>query len=1092
MASYGPKAALATAGAIILHVGDDVSAIVSAAPAGAAFYFEAGVYRGVSLAPKDGQTFIGAEGAILNGSAVLTGWSQSGNLWVIGGQTQQGPIFTEGGDPGFQRAGYPDTVFFDNAPLKPVDALAKVVPGTFYFDYATDRIYIADSPTGHTVEAGKLGAAFYGSATNVTVQNFVIEKYDPQIQEGAICGGQSWTIQDNEVRLNYAAGITVHGGSQIIGNYVHDNGEMGLGGSGNNILVQGNEIASNGFWSGISPYYEAGGFKFSNTDNLVVRGNYSHDNNGPGMWTDINNIHTIYEDNLVVHNTLSGIQHEISYDAIIRNNTLIGNAYGDSRGWAFGAEITIQNSQNVQVYGNHVDMTGGNNGIILIQQDRGSGTYGPWVTTGNQIHDNIVVDRDGFLISGGDQHGVIGGFADYNPSGMLNGGNTWSSNQYFMSDGLGRFQWGWFDTFADFQTAAHETGTISLSGFDTSGWLTQATGGTGPATVVPVVTAATASDTGASNTDGITSVATVTGTGDAYATVEFTVDGTTITATATADATGNWAVSLTGLPDGEHTILASQTNAAGTGTASLTFLLDTTAPRVTSNLAVDTGTSTTDRITSNAALAGTGAPETIVNFTVDSAAVAATTTADASGSWRFSPTGLADGQHTIVATQTDLAGNSGSNSATFTLDTTPPTVTERLLGAGTTSSTGAVAGTAPPASLVSFAIDGNSVAGTAAADASGNWTYTPSRLVAGTHTVIASTTDVAGNAGSASLTLTIVAAVSPLPVVTAQLASDNGASSTDSITSNAALTGTADPNAVVHFMIDDTPIAATATASASGAWKFTPTGLSDDFHTGVASVTNAAGQTGAATLAFTFDAHQPLPMFTSAADAKGNKVTLTGTTGEAGDTVTIYDGNIKVGSLITAADGTFCFTTKAIGGAHTFAADATGPTGTGHGLGKALFGSSGADALTGSSSNDVIVGNDGNDLITGGPGADRLTGGSGNDTFTFTARADSTAAAADVITDFRHGADKIDFTAIAGINVSNGTSTFQGYMTGTGNLTLNAHSVAVMEVGGNTQVLVNTSDTAERVTATDTHAADMKIILFGVNLGVTASDFHHA
>ena len=72
-----------------------------------------------------------------------------------------------------------ETVFVDNTPLKPVDALSKVVPGTFYFDYAADKIYIADNPIGHTIEAGKLADAFHGSATNVTVQNLVIEKYDP-------------------------------------------------------------------------------------------------------------------------------------------------------------------------------------------------------------------------------------------------------------------------------------------------------------------------------------------------------------------------------------------------------------------------------------------------------------------------------------------------------------------------------------------------------------------------------------------------------------------------------------------------------------------------------------------------------------------------------------------------------------------------------------------------------------------------------------------------------------------------------------------------------------------------------------------------
>ena len=205
-------------------------------------------------------------------------------------------------------------------------------------------------------------------------------------------------------------------------------------------------------------------FKFSNTDNLVVRGNYAHDNKGTGLWTDINNIHTLYEDNVVAHNTINGVSHEISYDAIIRNNTLFGNGYGDTRGWGWGSDINIQNSQNVEVYGNRVEMTGGGNGIVMIQQNRGSGTFGTYTTTGNQIHDNTIVDHDG--------HGYIGGFADYNSSGMLNGGNTWSNNHYFMSDGGGRFQWGGSKTFTQFESATQETGSISQTYPDTSGWLT--------------------------------------------------------------------------------------------------------------------------------------------------------------------------------------------------------------------------------------------------------------------------------------------------------------------------------------------------------------------------------------------------------------------------------------------------------------------------------------------------------------------------------------------------------------------------------------------------------------------------------------------
>ena len=796
MGTYGPTATSAPTGAIILHPGDNISALVSAAPAGATFYFEPGVYRGVSLAPKDGQTFIGAEGAILNGSAVLTNWTQSGNLWVIGGQTQQGPVNSSAEFlPSTQRPGHPDSVFLDNTPLKPVDALSKVVPGTFYLDYAADKIYIADNPAGHTIEAGKLTDAFHGNAMNVTVQNLVIEKYDPEIGNGAINGDQSWTIQNNEVRLNYSVGITVQDGSRVIGNYVHDNGEVGVGGGGNNVLVQGNELASNGFWSGIDPLWEAGGLKFAQTDNLVVRGNYSHDNNGSGLWGDIDSINTLYEDNVVVHNTINGISYEISYNAIIRNNTLVGNGYGDTRGWGWGSEINIQNSQNVQVYGNRVDMTGGGNGIVLIQQNRGSGAYGTYTTTGNQIHDNIIVDHDG--------HGYIGGFADYNQSGMLNGGNTWSNNQYFMSDGGGRFQWGGSETFPQFKAAAHETGSISQSYPDTSGWLT--------GSPTAAITAGLANDTGSSSTDRITSNPTLTGTGAANAVVHFTVDGSAIAPTTTADASGAWSFTPTGLVNGSHTVVASETDAAGnTASTSLTFTLDTTAPAITSRLANDTGSSSTDRITSDSTLTGAGDANAVVHFTVDGSAIAGTATADASGAWSFTPTGLVNGSHTVVASETDAAGNTASTSLTFTLDNTAAAITARLANDTGSSSTDRITsdptltGGGAANAVVHFTIDGSAIAATATADASGAWSFTPTGLGNGSHTVVASETDAAGNTASASLTFTL-RQYQYRGRHTARLANATGSLSTDSITSNATLTGAANA------------IAPTATADASGA-----------------------------------------------------------------------------------------------------------------------------------------------------------------------------------------------------------------------------------------------------------------------------------
>ena len=71
-----------------------------------------------------------------------------------------------------------------------------------------------------------------------------------------------------------------------------------------------------------------------------------------------------------------------------------------------------------------------------------------------------------------------------------------------------------------------------------------------------------------------------------------------------------------------------------------------------------------------------------------------------------------------------------------------------------------------------------------------------------------------------------------------------------------------------------------------------------------------------------------------------------------------------------------------------------------------LSGSTGANSLTGGAGADVITGRGGADLLTGNAGADR---------FVFLSAADSTVLAADSITDFVAGEDRIDLSAIDAI-----------------------------------------------------------------------------
>jgi len=74
-------------------------------------------------------------------------------------------------------------------------------------------------------------------------------------------------------------------------------------------------------------------------------------------------------------------------------------------------------------------------------------------------------------------------------------------------------------------------------------------------------------------------------------------------------------------------------------------------------------------------------------------------------------------------------------------------------------------------------------------------------------------------------------------------------------------------------------------------------------------------------------------------------------------------------------------------------------------LGKiSVDGGGGNDKLTGTSGDDTLLGSGGDDVLIGGLGSDKLTGGAGKDVFSF-----GKSWGHDVITDFKHGTDKLNF-----------------------------------------------------------------------------------
>lgn len=432
--------------------GEDIQARVDAAAPGTRFVLKAGVHRLQHVRPRDGMVFAGEAGAVLSGARLLTGFTRVGPAWVVDGQTQQG---TAAGvcEDGGQACRWPEDLFLDDVPLKRVASPSQVGPGTWYFDYAADRVHLGSDPAGHTVEISVLPHAFSGSAAGVVIRGVVIEKYATPAQQGALQGNATsgWTVEESEIRLNHGIGLRTGPGMRVLRNRIHHNGQMGLGGSGDGVLVEGNEIHHNNAL-GFDPAWEAGGSKFVRTDGLVLRGNFSHHNHGHGLWTDIDNVNTLYEGNRLEDNTRSGIFHEISYRATIRGNVARRNG-GTGAQWVDGAGILVNSSRDVEVYENTVE--GNLNGIAAVQSARGAGAHGAYELANLYVHHNAVAMAEG-------RSGVV---QNAGSAAVFTSMNVrFEANHYTLGSTTRPFAW---------KDAAHDTGGWKGFGHDVNGTFTK-------------------------------------------------------------------------------------------------------------------------------------------------------------------------------------------------------------------------------------------------------------------------------------------------------------------------------------------------------------------------------------------------------------------------------------------------------------------------------------------------------------------------------------------------------------------------------------------------------------------------------------------
>jgi hypothetical protein len=425
--------------AIAIEPGAPIQARVDLAGDGAVFCLRNGIHRAQAIRPRPRQRFYGEGQTILNGSRQLVDFRHEGGHWVASSQFRPSPKHGEC-LPDAPACNQPEALFIDDRPLTKVSSKEALASDKVYIDYAGGKIYLFDNPTNRKIEATAALFAFESTATDVSISNLTVEKYASAAQKGAIHAreGARWAIGNCEVRLNSGAGISIGSGSRVRNCDIHHNGQIGIEGNGEDIRIEDNRIWSNNIY-GFDPAWEAGGVKIAESDGVVFRGNHVRDNNGAGLWCDIDCHNVVYEENLVENNQQIGIFHEISFNAVIRNNVVRRNGSGN-RSWFWGADITIAASQDVEVTGNTLTVAAGGCGIMLIDQGRRTDDGRKYKTRNNTVRANAMTFEGA---------ACAGGASDTKPDDenfaiITQGNNQFDGNTYRVphTSEPARFVWG--------------------------------------------------------------------------------------------------------------------------------------------------------------------------------------------------------------------------------------------------------------------------------------------------------------------------------------------------------------------------------------------------------------------------------------------------------------------------------------------------------------------------------------------------------------------------------------------------------------------------------------------------------------------------
>lgn len=382
-------------------------------------------------------------------------------------------------------------------------------------------------------------------------------------------------------------------------------------------------------------------------------------------------------------------------------------------------------------------------------------------------------------------------------------------------------------------------------------------------------------------------------------------DGTSQSLSAVAAADGTWSVTPAKLPDGEYTVSAVATDAAGNASVAVTDKgsVDT----VTSAGKIDAPDNTNDN-TPTITATGADAGATITVTITDSAGAkqVLTTTVAADGSWSVTPTSnLADGSYVVTAVAKDAAGNTSTSEDGGSVDsgTTAGTITTAAL---TNDNTPTIIGASAEAgaTITVTVIDGAGATQTlttiAASD--GSWSVTPLSLADGIYKVSAIAKDEIGNISD------VVSSSGEIDTLPPSVGTVSASEKTNDNTPLISGSG-AEPNATVSVVVtgsDGTKQVLSTVVSQDGSWNVTPTKLADGVYSLTATASDMAGNVSAPVKREgTIDTLTTAGMIKTAALTNDNTPEISGIGAEPGAEilVTVSDAAGVTQTLRTYVDG---------------------------------------------------------------------------------------------------------------------------------------------------------------------------------------------